>query len=1018
MQKITKIFGSLLVLGALVLNTVAVVSAASSISISNPGFESNPAFVGWNAGSNWTADSSAKHGGSKAARVKGSTNSSSILKQSPLSTAGYNNIKVSFWYYAGESLESSDFVKAEYTTDGTTWSTFYTINDDNDYSGGSHDDDDDEDDHHNNNNSNSGWYQAVSSTLPGVANDNPNFGIRFVANLDSSSRDYVNIDDVSVTGDQIQYKVLSVSVVGDGSVSSSPAGISCGADCSESYVKDTVVSLTATPATGFEFTGWSGACSGTAACSVTMSNAKTVTANFDAIKTTISATKIVCNNESDLPNWGSGAADITATTANDYVASHANCHLEKDWNFEWALYSAGNPGDNSLSGGSSWNVFGPTNNSGIATTVVAGQEPLWVREQMKPGYVTFSGATSDLDSEVSKKSAEIYCQSDVLNYDNFDYINQPASSSTVYCVAFNALEKPVEIVKPVISFLGFRDQADGSYNPEMPINSCGAVNTTGAIAWEWKLDSGTAPMSYKYTITSGPTAIGYTATIPNTYYNGTIPMEGTYVVEVVGTDANSVESAPISCAVTYTKTPATVDQCPNIEGTQESVPEGKHKDNEGNCVQNEVVPVCSEKTMDVVSGTDDLSGSLPAVLQSYIHGAWNTSLGGNWIWNVLGVTSPTTDEEATFAKSFTIPGTPLSATLDVLADNSYSGFVNSFTSILGADAENFGSPDSYNIPVENLVNGSNNISFTVKNWAQEEGSAESNPAGLNYKLHVIYKECTTPEVPVNTAPVITLNTDTDVLYVGGAYTEAGAVVNDTEDNLVNFPVTSISGTVDTSIAGNYTITYTYTDTGGLTATITRTVTVNPAVVIIDEDPKTQCNDGIDNDGDNKIDFTGENADSGCSSSEDNDETNPVVVVPENPGNPGGVVPTAFLGGAPAPQGRVLGASTTCGIYLEKYLRKGYKNDEESVKKVQNFLNDYFKLNIPVTGFFGPQTDSGVKKFQTKFADEILKPWKLNSPTGIVYLTTTTKINKIMCPELDLQTPTLIPIDQNPEAPKL
>lgn len=67
---------------------------------------------------------------------------------------------------------------------------------------------------------------------------------------------------------------------GTGTVTSSPAGVNCGTDCSEMYNHGTMVTLTATPAMGSSFTGWSGGCTGTGTCTVTMDAAKTVTANF------------------------------------------------------------------------------------------------------------------------------------------------------------------------------------------------------------------------------------------------------------------------------------------------------------------------------------------------------------------------------------------------------------------------------------------------------------------------------------------------------------------------------------------------------------------------------------------------------------------------------------------------------------------------------------------------------------------------------------------------------------------
>jgi hypothetical protein len=68
---------------------------------------------------------------------------------------------------------------------------------------------------------------------------------------------------------------------GTGTVTSEPAGIDCGADCSQAYPISTAVTLTATPAGGSAFGGWGGACSGTQpTCQLVMDGPKSVTATF------------------------------------------------------------------------------------------------------------------------------------------------------------------------------------------------------------------------------------------------------------------------------------------------------------------------------------------------------------------------------------------------------------------------------------------------------------------------------------------------------------------------------------------------------------------------------------------------------------------------------------------------------------------------------------------------------------------------------------------------------------------
>jgi outer membrane biosynthesis protein TonB len=78
-------------------------------------------------------------------------------------------------------------------------------------------------------------------------------------------------------------------------------------------------------------------------------------------------------------------------------------------------------------------------------------------------------------------------------------------------------------------------------------------------------------------------------------------------------------------------------------------------------------------------------------------------------------------------------------------------------------------------------------------------------------------------VPDTTAPVISINGDNPAsVVVGNVYTDAGATATDDVDTAVS--VVS-SGTVDTTIIGTYTITYTATDLAGNITTATRTVNV-------------------------------------------------------------------------------------------------------------------------------------------------------------------------------------------------
>ena len=98
----------------------------------------------------------------------------------------------------------------------------------------------------------------------------------------------INPDTVTMNGDQtvtatftIDTHNLGVSVVGNGSVTSVPAGIDCGIDCGEDYDYGTGVALSASADTGWSFTGWSDGLTGAVnPDTVTMNGDQTVTATF------------------------------------------------------------------------------------------------------------------------------------------------------------------------------------------------------------------------------------------------------------------------------------------------------------------------------------------------------------------------------------------------------------------------------------------------------------------------------------------------------------------------------------------------------------------------------------------------------------------------------------------------------------------------------------------------------------------------------------------------------------------
>jgi hypothetical protein len=78
--------------------------------------------------------------------------------------------------------------------------------------------------------------------------------------------------------------IIAKAGTGKGTVTSDDALINCGDTCTEDYDEGTEITLTATGNEGTVFMGWSGSgCSGTNPCTLTMDNAKAVTAFFSLV---------------------------------------------------------------------------------------------------------------------------------------------------------------------------------------------------------------------------------------------------------------------------------------------------------------------------------------------------------------------------------------------------------------------------------------------------------------------------------------------------------------------------------------------------------------------------------------------------------------------------------------------------------------------------------------------------------------------------------------------------------------
>ncbi len=462
------------------------------------------------------------------------------------------------------------------------------------------------------------------------------------------------------------------------------------------------------------------------------------------------------------------------------------------------------------------------------------------------------------------------------------------------------------------------------------------------------------------------------------------------------------------------------DLCSNISGLQNEIPSGMEVV-DGQCLDVQELPnQClddgTDRNVIYSDTTTTYSGNPTVIVPTPYNPRWTATIpGANWIWSEHPMSDNVNEVNKTFRKTFNIVGTPTGGELKITSDNTYVVRLNGDVLCQDSEETNYFNVDTCVIDEDMLVEGQNTLEFDIKNLAMANGTQATNPAGLMYKLVIEDDQCIN-EVPEptqcsdnmdNSDPEDSLADELDP----GCWTDPNNSntynPNDNDETNPTDMCTNITG-FQLAIPADF-----------------HQVNGTECEPDTSEMP-TQCSDNIDN-ADSEDSLIDEN-DPGChsdgnaSNSEsynpnDNDETNSDGIggSEDNDDNDSnGRSHRGSSGSSRVNRGEVLGAQTFCGIYIDKYLRKGYaKNNPEAVTLLQEFLNDEIDADLEVNGIYDDATEAAVMEFQAKYSADILLPWQINASTGIFYLTTLRMANMLKCPDLALPIPALINWSLNP-----
>ncbi|MDQ1509359.1 MAG: trimeric autotransporter adhesin, partial [Actinomycetota bacterium] len=183
---------------------------------------------------------------------------------------------------------------------------------------------------------------------------------------------------------------------GSGTVTSAPTGIDCGSTCATTFTSGTSITLTAAPASGSTFGGWSGGgCSGTGTCTLTLNSNTTVTATFTVAGGGTTYPQAVAAN---TPAGYWRLNEVSGTTAADSAGSNTGTYVGATLGAPGLLASSNNTA--ASFSGSNQRVTIPS------STALAPASAVSVEAWIKPAAIPAAGAFASVATKAESYSLQ------------------------------------------------------------------------------------------------------------------------------------------------------------------------------------------------------------------------------------------------------------------------------------------------------------------------------------------------------------------------------------------------------------------------------------------------------------------------------------------------------------------------------------------------------------------------------------------------------------------------------------